>query len=48
MIAKMIANRPSADLLERPEPTVDRSMLVLQYLMAAIAFLAAVLLAVAS
>jgi hypothetical protein len=42
----MLARPPTSDLLEDdPDVTHDRSMLVLQYLMAGVAVLAALLLA---
>jgi hypothetical protein len=42
----MLARRPTTDLLEdEPQVTHDRSMLILQYLMAGVAVVAALLLA---
>lgn len=43
----MIAEIPTADLLDPPDPVADRSMLVLQYALATIALVAALLLAIA-
>jgi hypothetical protein len=41
----MLAERPTADLADEPASAVDRSMIVLQYVLAAIAVAAALLLA---